>query len=181
MRRICYINPDFHNKGIGTRSFELIKARYSKAKKWTLDTPVWNVRTKRYYEKLGFVQRGIFRWVPGFDLRAYELITDSKYVDERIPIREIGEESKSCFVEGVLESIIEPREVFSKKDNRTHQVTEAILTDDSGSIELVLWNDFIRQVNQGEKVRIETGYSSSFKGRLQLNVSKFGRILILTK
>jgi len=76
-----FIDPNYHRQGIGTQSFELIKVKYPQAKKWTLDTPVWNTRTKAYYEQLGFRQYGIFRWVPTFELRGYELLLDPEYED----------------------------------------------------------------------------------------------------
>ena len=86
---------------------------------------------------------------------------------------------KRVVVEGIIDSVPSPREVVSRKDSKTHRVADAILSDDSGSVKLVLWNDMIRQVKPGERVLIEPGYVSSFRDELQLNVSKFGRIVIL--
>lgn len=174
-----FIDPEYHRKGIGTGSFELIKARYPQAKKWTLDTPVWNTRTKAYYEQLGFRQYGIFRWAPNFELRAYVLVLDPDYEEEITAIADAIEEDRRYIIEGTIESITKPREVFSKKDGKYHQVADAILKDESTSVKLVLWDDMIRQVKENERVRIETAYVSSFKDELQLNVSKFGRIAIL--
>ena len=174
-----FIDPDYYRRGIGTQSFELIKERYPEAKKWTLDTPVWNTRTKEYYEHLGFTQYGIFRWVPTFELRAYELLLDPDYRDEITRIRDATEEDRAYIIEGSVESISKPREVFSKKSNKYHQVADVMLKDDSGTVKLVLWDDMIRQVKRDERIRIETAYVSMFRDELQLNVSKFGRIAIL--
>jgi len=49
-----FIDPDFHNQGIGTHAMKFILQTFPDAKVWTLDTPVWNVRTRHFYEKLGF-------------------------------------------------------------------------------------------------------------------------------
>ncbi len=174
-----FIDPEYHRKGIGTRSFELIKARYPQAKRWTLDTPAWNARTKSYYERLGFTQYGIFRWVPTFELRAYELVLDPEYKFETTRIADVKDDKQRYFVEGIIDNISPTREVFSKKDNKYHQVAEAILEDDSASIKLVLWDDMIRQVRMNERIRIETAYATTFRDELQLNVSKYGRIAIL--
>lgn len=174
-----FIAPEYHRQGIGTRSFELIKERYPQAKRWTLDTPVWNTRTKSYYERLGFRQYGIFRWVPTFELRAYELILDPDYKDALTRIVDVADDGRRYFIEGTIDSISKPREVFSKKDNKYHQVAEVILRDDSTSIKLVLWDDMIRQVGRNERIRVETAYASTFRDELQLNVSKYGRIAIL--
>ena len=64
-----FIDPDFHRKGIGKKSFGMILGMYPDAKKWTLDTPDWNIRTKNFYEQLGFVQYGVMRWETDFELR----------------------------------------------------------------------------------------------------------------
>jgi ribosomal protein S18 acetylase RimI-like enzyme len=174
-----FIDPDYHRKGIGSESFRSIMEKYPQAKRWTLDTPVWNTRTKSYYEHLGFKQYGVFRWVPTFELRAYELILDPDYRVETTKIADIEDNNQRYIIEATVESISEPREVFSKKDNKYHQVAEAVVTDDSASMKLTLWNNMIRQVRENEQVRIETAYVSTYNDEMQLNVSKFGRIAIL--
>ncbi|MFW9843599.1 MAG: GNAT family N-acetyltransferase [Candidatus Thorarchaeota archaeon] len=174
-----FIDPDYHRKGIGKESFRLIKEKYPQTKRWTLDTPEWNTRTSAYYEHLGFRQYGIFRWVPTFDLRAYELFIDPEYKIDTTRIADVADNDQKYIVEGVVDSISEEREVFSKKDNKHHQVAEAVVTDESGSIKLSLWNEMIPQIKEGEKIRIETAYVSTFKDEMQLNVSRYGRIAIL--
>ncbi|MHA1882696.1 MAG: GNAT family N-acetyltransferase [Candidatus Thorarchaeota archaeon] len=174
-----FIDPNFHRMGIGTQSFELIKARYPKVKKWTLDTPDWNTRTKAYYERLEFEQYGIFRWAPSFELRAYQLLLDPDYVVKITKIVDVVDNDQRYIIEGIIESISEAREVFSKKDNKHHRIADVILNDSSSTIKIVLWDDMIRQIKSGERIRIETAYVSTFRDEMQLNVSKFGRIAIL--
>jgi RimJ/RimL family protein N-acetyltransferase len=174
-----FVDPEYHRKGIGKESFKLIMEKYPEAKRWTLDTPDWNTRTKSYYERLGFKQYGIFRWVPTFDLRAYELLLDPEYKIETTRIVDVEDNDKKYIIEGTVDSISEGREVFSKKDNKHHQVAEAVVTDASGSMKLSLWNEMIPQIKEGEKIRIETASISKFKDEMQLNVSKGGRIAIL--
>lgn len=50
-----FIDPDYQRQGIGLRAVELLFQCFPNAKTWWLDTPVWNKRTRRFYEKLGFV------------------------------------------------------------------------------------------------------------------------------
>jgi GNAT superfamily N-acetyltransferase len=50
-----YVDPDYHNRSIGTRAMHFIEATYP-ATKWTLDTPIWAVRNHHFYEKLGYVK-----------------------------------------------------------------------------------------------------------------------------
>ena len=49
-----FIHPDFQNRGIGTQAMNFMFGEFPLAKIWTVDTPVWNQRTRHFYEKLGF-------------------------------------------------------------------------------------------------------------------------------
>jgi ribosomal protein S18 acetylase RimI-like enzyme len=53
-----FLDPEFHRKGIGTKVMQLIINQYPFAKKWTLETPPWNTRTREFYKKQGFVVVG---------------------------------------------------------------------------------------------------------------------------
>jgi RimJ/RimL family protein N-acetyltransferase len=50
-----FIDPEYHRKGIGTEAMQLLLRKYSDARRWTLETPPWNIRTKAFYQKLGFI------------------------------------------------------------------------------------------------------------------------------
>ena len=49
-----FVNPDHHQKGYGIRMMQEIEAMFPDVKGFTLDTPIWNVRTNRFYTKLGY-------------------------------------------------------------------------------------------------------------------------------
>jgi len=49
-----FIEPDYQNQGIGAQAVEFIFREFPDANVWTLDTPAWNLRTRHFYEKLGF-------------------------------------------------------------------------------------------------------------------------------
>ena len=49
-----FISPENHRKGYGVFMMKEIEALYPMVKKFTLDTPVWNIRTKSFYTKLGY-------------------------------------------------------------------------------------------------------------------------------
>ncbi|MBM3189222.1 MAG: GNAT family N-acetyltransferase [Chloroflexi bacterium] len=53
-----FIDPEYQNQGIGAQAFEFLWKEYPLAKRWTLDTPKWNVRTRHFYKKVGFVEIG---------------------------------------------------------------------------------------------------------------------------
>lgn len=86
--------------------------------------------------------------------------------------------SKVDLVAKVLE-ISEPREVVSRFSGQTLRVADAIIGDETGTIKLSLWNEQIEMVNVNDTVKIENGYVNSFRGRLQLNVGKYGKIAVL--
>ena len=53
-----FTDPDHHRKGYGTRMMHEIEALYPDVDTFTLDTPVWNIRTHSFYQKLGYVEAG---------------------------------------------------------------------------------------------------------------------------
>ena len=53
-----FVDPDFHNRGIATKAFELLWGLYPDVELWTVGTPGWNRRTNHFYPKLGFVKVG---------------------------------------------------------------------------------------------------------------------------
>jgi RimJ/RimL family protein N-acetyltransferase len=53
-----FLDPEFHNRGIGAQAFALLWQKYPLAKRWTLDTPAWHERNRHFYKKIGFVEIG---------------------------------------------------------------------------------------------------------------------------
>lgn len=71
-----------------------------------------------------------------------------------------------------------PRQVMSRYKDETYTVADAVVADESGKIKLTLWNEQIAQVNVNDRIKIENGYVTSFKGEIQLNVGKFGKLTV---
>jgi replication factor A1 len=71
------------------------------------------------------------------------------------------------------------REVSSRYGNETYRVADTIIKDDTGTIKLTLWNEQINQVNIDDTVKIENGYIRSFRGEIQLNIGRYGKLTIL--
>ncbi len=91
-------------------------------------------------------------------------------------IRDLRNGMKRVSIEAKVTEKTDPREVLSRFKDETYKVATAVVTDETGSIKLTLWNDQINQVNINDKVKVENGYVTSFKGELQLNVGKYGRL-----
>ncbi len=81
-------------------------------------------------------------------------------------------------VKGKIESLKEPRTV-NLRNGDTAQVADAVLSDESGSIKLSLWNEQISMVTEGDEVAIENGYTQSFRGENSLNIGRYGKLIKL--
>ena len=51
-----FVNPDHHQKGYGIRMMQEIESMLPDIRTFTLDTPVWNIRTNSFYLKLGYTE-----------------------------------------------------------------------------------------------------------------------------
>ncbi|MGQ9461109.1 MAG: OB-fold nucleic acid binding domain-containing protein [Candidatus Bathyarchaeaceae archaeon] len=71
------------------------------------------------------------------------------------------------------------REVLSRYGDKTFRVADAIIKDDTGTIKLTLWNEQIDQVNVDDTVKIENGYIGSFRGEIQLNIGRYGKLSVM--
>lgn len=49
-----WLDPSYHRRGLGQEAMKLVEAQFPDAKRWVLDTPAWNIRTRAFYQKLGY-------------------------------------------------------------------------------------------------------------------------------
>ncbi len=91
-------------------------------------------------------------------------------------IKELRSGMKKVNVVAKVTEKSDTREVQSRYKNETYQVADALVSDDTGTIKLTLWNEQIDQVNVGDTVKIENGYITSFRGEIQLNAGKYGTL-----
>lgn len=68
-------------------------------------------------------------------------------------------------------------EKFGKKG----RVCRVQVKDDSGEINLTLWNDDIDTIGKGDKIHLKNGWCSEYMGEKQLSTGKFGQIEVLEK
>lgn len=85
---------------------------------------------------------------------------------------------KRINIKGTVTEKSDTREVTSRFKDQTYRVSTAIMSDETGTIKLTLWNDQIEMVNVNDIIRIENGYITSFRGEIQLNVGKFGTLTV---
>ncbi|MGA3021082.1 MAG: OB-fold nucleic acid binding domain-containing protein [Candidatus Micrarchaeales archaeon] len=95
-------------------------------------------------------------------------------------ISELKEGATNVELEGTITEKSDPREVITKYGKRLN-VADAVISDDTGSIAISLWEDNINLVNVGDKVKVTNGYVSEFKGNPQLSTGKYGKIEVVGK
>lgn len=49
-----FIDPEHFRKGLGIQLMELIEDLFPDVTTFSLDTPLWNIRTNNFYQKLGY-------------------------------------------------------------------------------------------------------------------------------
>ncbi len=84
---------------------------------------------------------------------------------------------KSVNIEVEVSSVGEVREF--QKYGRQGRVATAIVKDESGEINMTLWNEDIDKVKEGSKIKIENGYVNEFQGDSQLTAGKYGKLTVL--
>jgi replication factor A1 len=95
-----------------------------------------------------------------------------------LKIKDLRNDMKNVSVEAKVTEKSETREVLSRFTDQTHKVATAVIADETGTIKLTLWNERISQVNVNDTVKVENGYVTSFKGEMQLNVGKYGKLTV---
>ena len=75
----------------------------------------------------------------------------------------------------------EPREFQSKWSGASGRVCDAVGEDEEGgSVSLTLWNEDIDKVDVNSRIKITNGWTSSYKGKLQVSSGKYGKLELVT-
>ena len=93
-------------------------------------------------------------------------------------ISDIKDGDNEINVEGKVTEKTYAREVRSKY-GRVLMVADATLKDETGKITLTLWNEQVKQVMVGDKIKIENGYAKTYKNILQLSTGKYGKLTVI--
>jgi len=96
----------------------------------------------------------------------------------KMKINELRDGMKRITIQAKVTEKSDPREVTSRFKDQTYKVATALITDETGTIKLTLWNEQIDQVKVNDVVNIQNGYVTSFKGEIQLNVGKYGILAV---
>ena len=92
-------------------------------------------------------------------------------------ISELKPGTANVNIEAEVVSIEATREI--NKMGRRLRVANAMIKDETGSITLVLWNQEIDRVKQGDRIKIESGYVNEWQGAPQLTLGRSGKLTVL--
>jgi replication factor A1 len=67
-----------------------------------------------------------------------------------------------------------PKVIQTKKGPRT--ISNAVIGDSTGRVETTLWGEKAGTIKEGQAVEIKDAWTTSFKGKVQLNVGKSSEI-----
>jgi replication factor A1 len=95
-----------------------------------------------------------------------------------LKIKDLRNDMKNVSIEAKVVEKSETHEVSSRFKDETYKVATAVIADETGTIKLTLWNERINQVDINDTVKVENGYVTSFKGEMQLNVGKYGKLTV---
>jgi replication factor A1 len=74
--------------------------------------------------------------------------------------------------------ISKPKTVYTRLGTRVH-VSNALVSDETGTIRMSLWNEQINTISKGDVVKIENGNVASFKGERQLRIGRNGSLHVI--
>jgi hypothetical protein len=71
------------------------------------------------------------------------------------------------------------RIVYSRFGNNPLGLSTSKISDETGSINMPLWNNQINMVSIGDTIKIENGRVKTFRGELQVSVGKAGKLKVI--
>ena len=85
---------------------------------------------------------------------------------------------KKVRVKAQILEMPQPRLVFTRFGSSA-KVTNALVGDETGTIKLSLWNNQIDAVSVGDRIQIDNAHVASFRGELQLRISRQGKMNLI--
>ncbi|MEM1768521.1 MAG: OB-fold nucleic acid binding domain-containing protein [Desulfurococcaceae archaeon] len=95
-------------------------------------------------------------------------------VGSRILIKELKPNQENISIIARVIQTTPPRTINTRKGVRT--ISNAIIGDESGRVEAVLWGVKAGSLNVNDVVEINGAWTTSFRGKVQLNIGKTSTI-----
>lgn len=97
-------------------------------------------------------------------------------MSELVKIGELNPRSRNVNLVAKVVSKSPERVVSSQYDQKEHRLSEVLIADETGAINLVLWDEKIDLVEEGATIKVVNGFIKLFKGRMQLNLGRYGAV-----
>ena len=98
---------------------------------------------------------------------------ETNYAPKAMRIKDLKIGMKSVSLKAKVLEVTKSTLVVTRFGNYAN-VANALISDDTGTIKLCLWNDQINCVSVGDTVQVENARISAFRGERQLRVGKNG-------
>jgi replication factor A1 len=89
-------------------------------------------------------------------------------------VEDLGPEDDDVEITGRIEELPRPRAVSTRYGQK--RITTVRFADDTGEIDLTLWEEEIDEIEEGARVRVEGAYVREWGDGIQLNISREGEI-----
>jgi replication factor A1 len=112
-------------------------------------------------------------------------LSDEVTLKTKIKITDLIVGSNDVSVAGDVRTVY-PVTTFTRNDGREGQVARFVISDETGTIAVVLWDEKAEIINQGkvspnQNIRVEHGYVKiGLNGRPELNIGQRGDVIILS-
>jgi replication factor A1 len=93
-----------------------------------------------------------------------------------VKVGELTPASRAVNVKAKVVSKSEVRNIAAGRDGAPHNVCDALVGDETGSVYLTLWDDNIEKINEGDTISVGNGYVTLFRGNMRLNAGRYGTI-----
>jgi replication factor A1 len=89
-------------------------------------------------------------------------------------VEELDAEADDVEIEGEIVELPTPRAVSTRYGQK--RIVTVVFEDETGKIDLTLWEEEIDAIEEGAEVRIEGAYVREWAEEIQLNISRDGSI-----
>jgi len=131
------------------------------------------------------LSEGFLKHLPEVDFSRFQLEESPakkngtlKAVD--LKIKDLNAGAKLVNLEAWVIEKSTSRMVFSRFGDAL-TICTAIISDNTGLVKLILWNNQIDAISVGDAVRIENGKLTMFRGELQVGLGRKGRLHVIKK
>ena len=91
-----------------------------------------------------------------------------------LTVEELEADSDDVEIEGTIKKLPTPRAVSTQYGQK--RIVTVIFEDDTGEIDLTLWEEEIDAIEEGAEVQIEGAYVREWADDIQLNIGRDGDI-----